>query len=200
MGWFSRMRVRVGAGGGEVLRLHDDLEGMLAVRESAWLYRAARGGHEIVEIGSYRGKSCVLLAKGCQSAGGRVTAIDPNIVRRDNPRLEFDGEDRRTLLAAIERHGVKDRVNELVMTSRDAISRWDGCPIDLLWVDGDHSEAEARFDIEKWGAFVRPGGIMAAHDYGRFPGVNAAWDRLATRKRGWEAGAPVRTIVWATRR
>jgi hypothetical protein len=51
------MRVRVGAGGGEVLRLHDDLEGMLAVRESAWLYRAARGGHEIVEIGSYRGKS-----------------------------------------------------------------------------------------------------------------------------------------------
>lgn len=199
MGVITEMKIRLGAHGSEILRLHKRLDGMLAVSESAWLYRSAAGKREIVEIGSYRGKSCTLLAKGCAAVGGRVTAIDPHIIGKGTTRYGTEGEDRRLLLETIRREGVAERVTEMVMTSREALAAWDGRAIDLLWIDGDHSEEGAAFDIEAWGALVRSGGIMAAHDYTRRKGVRAAWDRLVTRERGWGPTKGVRSIVWAQR-
>jgi hypothetical protein len=38
-------------------------------------------------------------------------------------------------------------------------------PIELLWIDGDHSYAGADLDLRKWSPFVIPGGILALHDY-----------------------------------
>lgn len=205
MGLLSRMRVMLGRGGGEIVRLHRDLEGMLALREAAWLYRAAADPRcrEIVEIGSYRGKSCVILARGSLSAGGPgacITAIDPHRVGRDSPRFEFRQCDREAFLRAIQVHGVAHLVNEVVATSCDALARWEGRAIDLLWIDGDHSEEAVRFDIEGWGRFVRVGGVIAAHDYKRrFPGVVRAWDDLIRARREWGPTRRVRSLVWARR-
>lgn len=205
MGWWSRFKVRLSPGGAEILHLYDTLDGMLSLREAAWLYRAARGRPEIVEIGSYRGKSFVLMARGSLVGGGvrggaRITAIDPHMVGDDSPRFAFDSEDRAVLLQAASRHGVSHLLNEMVMTSRQALDRWDGRPIDLLWVDGDHSYEAAKFDLESWGAFVRPGGIIAAHDYApRFPGVIRAWDETVTPQRGWGPTKQVRSLVWSVR-
>lgn len=199
MGLLTELKIRCGPHGGEILRLHKRLDGMLAVAESAWLYRSAEGQREIVEIGSYRGKSCTLLAKGCSDVGGRVTAIDPHIIGKGTTRYGSDGEDRRLLLEAIRREGVAERVTEMVMTSREALERWDGRGIDLLWIDGDHSEAGAAYDIEAWGAMVRGDGVMAAHDYTRRKGVRAAWDRLVTHERGWGPTNLVRSIAWSRR-
>src|SRR5712692_7618908 len=69
----------------EMQRLKDTLwkiEGWLSEREAEFLYRTARGcstSGVIVEIGSFKGKSTICLAKG-SSAGGRVEvhAIDPH--------------------------------------------------------------------------------------------------------------------------
>jgi predicted O-methyltransferase YrrM len=204
MGLRSTIHVLLGPGGREIVRLHRELEGMLSLKESAWLYRAARGRREIVEIGSYRGKSCVIMARGSLAGGGagaQITAIDPHAVGRDSPRFEFHQKDRAVLLDAVGRHGVGRLVNEMVMTSREALERWDGRAIDLLWVDGDHSYEAARFDLEAWGEFVRPGGVAAAHDYSeRFPGVVRAWDEVMTEARGWGRTRRVRSLVWAVRR
>ena len=199
MGMLTELKIRFGPSGSEILRLHRRLDGMLAASESAWLYRSAMGKREIVEIGSYRGTSCTLLAKGSAVVGGRVTAIDPHIIGKGTDRYGTDGEDRRLLVETIKAEGVAERVTEMVMTSREALAAWDGRQIDLLWIDGDHSEAGAAFDIEAWGALVRKGGIMAAHDYTRRKGVRAAWDRLVTRERGWGPTKGVRSIVWAER-
>lgn len=199
MGLWSRLQVLAGPGGPEIIRLHRELDGMLSLKEAAWLYRHARGVRRIVEIGSYRGKSAIIMARG---SGGvaRITAIDPHMVGNDNPRFGFDHADRAALQAAAERCGVREQIHEMVMTSRQALDQWDGSPIDLLWVDGDHSEEAARFDLEAWGAFVSPGGTIAAHDYGpRFPGVIRAWDQTITRERGWGPTKKVRSLVWSVR-
>lgn len=37
--------------------------------------------------------------------------------------------------------------------------------LDLLFIDGDHSEAQVRRDLELWAPRVRQGGIIAGHDY-----------------------------------
>lgn len=41
---------------------------------------------------------------------------------------------------------------------------WDK-PLDILFIDGDHSSVWVRNDITKFGPFVRPGGIICGHDY-----------------------------------
>jgi len=37
--------------------------------------------------------------------------------------------------------------------------------VDLVFVDGDHSYAGAKRDIDAWLSKVRPGGIMSGHDF-----------------------------------
>lgn len=37
--------------------------------------------------------------------------------------------------------------------------------VDLVWIDGDHSYEGARGDIEAWLPNIKPGGILAIHDY-----------------------------------
>jgi len=44
-------------------------------------------------------------------------------------------------------------------------ARWSHGPVDLVFVDGDHSYHGARGDIETWWPHLRPGGLMAIHDY-----------------------------------
>jgi len=39
-----------------------------------------------------------------------------------------------------------------------------GLPVDLLYVDGDHSYAGVKADVEMYGPLVRPGGLIALHD------------------------------------
>lgn len=37
-------------------------------------------------------------------------------------------------------------------------------PLDLLFIDGDHRYQQVKADLEMYGEFVRPGGIVALHD------------------------------------
>jgi len=180
--------------------LHADLEGQLAIEEAHWLLRAASGRRSIVEIGSYRGKSTVLLAIGCADVEGRVTAIDPHLPAPGARSGAYTPEDERLLRDACARHGVQDRVDHWVMTSREARPHWGAAPIDLLWIDGDHSEAGVRADLDQWSPLVRPGGLLAAHDYTHREGVRAAWDALVRHAPGWGPTGSVRSIVYAERR
>lgn len=46
---------------------------------------------------------------------------------------------------------------------------WPHGLVDLVFVDGDHSYAGARGDIETWWALLKPGGVMAIHDFDKIP-------------------------------
>jgi predicted O-methyltransferase YrrM len=203
MGLWSKARVLATPGGREIIRLHRQLEGMIALREAAWLYRAARKADRIVEVGSYRGKSAVIMARGAMAAGrtgARITAIDPHLVGNDSPRFGFGSEDREALLRAVRAHGVERMIEEMVMTSAEARAAWNGEPIDLLWIDGDHSYEAAKHDFEKWGELVRVGGTIAAHDHApRFPGVIRAWQEAIAADPRWRPRGKVRSLVWAER-
>jgi len=58
-----------------------------------------------------------------------------------------------------------------------------GRPVDVLFVDGDHSFAGVKADWEMYGPLVRPGGLVAFHDICDHPRVRACkvkafWDSL----------------------
>merc|ERR1712078_288202 len=65
-----------------------------------------------------------------------------------------------------------DRAQLLSARSTDAASIVGDRQFDLVFVDADHSEQGARDDLKAWAPRVRPGGVLAGHDYcERFMGV-----------------------------
>jgi len=124
--------------------LPPDVEGWLTEAQAGRLALAAAGvgaGGRIVEIGSFRGRSTIVLARAAP-ASAEVVAIDPHIGSDRGPQ-EFDvdeelGEDdTRTFRANLARHGVLERVRHVRRLSSEA-HRDVRDPIDVLWVDGAH--------------------------------------------------------------
>ena len=193
------MRVALSPGGRTLLRLHDSIEGQLSVEESQFLYRVARGRKMIVEIGSFRGKSCAMLALG-SAPDGHVTAIDPHISSAGAGRTTYNTSDEQAFHETMARLGVTDRVLHIVKTSADARTDWpDNRAIDLLWIDGDHSYEGITRDLHDWADSVLPGGVLACHDYRHRAGVRQAWNELIEGKPMWAPTRFVRSIAWTVR-
>jgi predicted O-methyltransferase YrrM len=139
-----------------------DLEGWLTPAQARELYDAARrvpAGTAIVEIGSHRGKSTVLLAAGA-SPGVSVTAVDPF----DDPRWGGGPESLSVFEANLARAGVAERVRLVRGLSAEAAASWDGPAVGLAWIDGAHDEASVLADIDGWGVHLAPGGELLLHD------------------------------------
>ena len=156
------------------------IEGWLTEAQAERLARAARDvgtGERIVEIGSYRGRSTVVLADAA-AAGVEVVAIDPHLGRDRAPRQTVENADLgetdvQAFRANLVRAGVADRVRHLRRRSEEALDDLPG-PVAMLYVDGAHSLSLARLDITRWGARVPPGGLMLVHDSFSSVGVTLA--------------------------
>ena len=163
-----------------------DIEGWLTDAQADRLRAAAQrldGGATVVEIGSFRGKSAVVLAAAAP-AGSRVMCIDPHLGSDRGPQeFAVDHErgegDYEAFHANLARHGVSDVVEHVRALSSAALDAVDG-PVDLLYVDGAHRFRPAGDDLVGWGARVRPGGTMLVHDSFSSIGVTLALLRHVT--------------------
>ena len=158
----------------------DGVEGWLTEAQARRLADAAAAvgqGGRIVEIGSYRGRSAIVLASSAADSV-EVVAIDPH-AGNDRGPMEIKGtaaqgnDDHEQFLANLRAAGVADRVTHVRLTSQDA-HREVGAPIDLLYVDGAHRFRPALDDIVRWGDKVRLGGTMLVHDSFNSVGVTLA--------------------------
>jgi hypothetical protein len=135
----------------------------------------------IVEIGSFRGRSTIVLGRAAAD-GVEVVAIDPHAGNDRGPQ-EIHGSvdegeaDHQAFMANLARAGVADAVRHVRLPSQDALGAVAG-DIDLLYVDGAHRLGPATDDIARWGARVRPGGRMLVHDSFSSIGVTLALMRL----------------------
>jgi predicted O-methyltransferase YrrM len=157
-----------------------NVEGWMTRSQGRALYEAARDcphGGQIVEIGSFQGRSTIVLASAAPG-GARVVAIDPHAGNDRGPE-EISGyadaaaDDHAIFLANLGHAGVSERVTHLRMFSDAALAEIDG-PVDVLYVDGAHRYAPARADIRDWGRRVAPGGAMLIHDSFSSVGVTLA--------------------------
>jgi len=131
----------------------------------------------IVEIGSFRGRSMIAIARSAPE-GAVIVAIDPHAGNDRGPQeIEgFEDEaaiDSKVFLTNLERAGVRDRVTYLRKFSHDAVDDVPG-PIDLLHIDGAHRYKPASDDIATWGAKVADGGSVLVHDSFSSVGVTLA--------------------------
>ena len=175
----------------DALEAATGVEGWMTEAQLRRLWEAAAeaaDGAAIVEIGSFRGRSAIVLALGAGD-GARVWAIDPHAGSDRGPgeirgALDTGELDHTTFHANLDRAGVGGRVEHVRRFSDSAHASVPG-EIDLLHVDGAHRYAPARDDIAGWGARVRPGGRMLIHDSFSSIGVTGAQLRLLVFSGRW---------------
>ncbi len=134
-------------------------------------------GDRIVEIGSFRGRSTVILASAAPN-GVDVFAIDPHAGNDRGPQeiagyAEAAAVDHDVFHENLRTSGVDDRVRHLRSFSQDALGAVEG-DVDLLYIDGAHRFDPALADIRVWGGRVSPHGTMLIHDAFSAVGVTLA--------------------------
>jgi predicted O-methyltransferase YrrM len=164
----------------EALAAAEGADGWMTADQGCRLYAAAaacRAGGRIVEIGSFRGRSTIVLASAAAD-GVEVVAIDPHAGTDRGPQeiAGFAAEaasDREVFAANLAQAGVADRVRHVAAFSSAAHGEVDD-PIEVLYIDGAHRYRPARADIRDWGARVADGGALLIHDSYSSIGVTLA--------------------------
>lgn len=158
---------------------------MHSADDAAVLRAVAAGRRRVVEIGVYEGSSAAVLCE-VLDPDAELHLIDP--FGHHGWALPAgwgatEGASRRVVERARRRHG-GPRVTWHVDYSAAVAQRWEG-DVDLVFVDGDHSEEGVRADWEGWHGVVAPGGAVVFHDArltqegGRgLPGPTAVVDAL----------------------
>jgi len=157
-----------------------DVEGWMSEDQGRRLFAAAarcRPDGQIVEIGSFRGRSTIVLASAA-APDVEVVAIDPHAGNDRGPQ-EIEGyaqaaaTDHDAFLANLAAAGVADRVRHVRAFSDAALGDVSGA-IDVLYIDGAHRYRPARADVRDWGARVPDGGTLLIHDSFSSVGVTLA--------------------------
>ncbi|WP_246586395.1 class I SAM-dependent methyltransferase [Streptomyces yatensis] len=147
--------------------------------EGLALYAAAvevaAPGLPLLEVGTYCGRSTILLADAARAAGTVVVTVDhhrgseeqqpgweyhdPEVVDPEVGRMDTLPTFRRTL----HRAGLEDHVIAVVGRSPRVAAVW-GRPVGLVFIDGGHTDEHANADYEGWAPHVAPDGLLVIHD------------------------------------
>ncbi len=164
-------------------------------------------GDVLVEVGTFLGKSVSYLAN-CVKASGkdlRIVCVDSwkelnyaiSFIDHASPLSPRPGEDLigKTLWEGVnyclEGAGVFDCIEMMRMRSHVAAGLFKDRSLSFVFIDGDHAYEAVKLDISLWREKVKPGGILAGHDYTKeWPGVVRAVDeafsgRIEHRAQSW---------------
>ncbi|CAM4471057.1 hypothetical protein MB901379_02701 [Mycobacterium basiliense] len=168
----------------QLFALAEQVPGFMPDDEGRALYDAAvryLGGGLGVEIGTYCGKSTLLLGAAAQQTASVLYTVDHHHGSEEH-QAGWEYHDaslvdpvtglfdtlptfRRILDAA----HLDDHVVTIVGKSPMVARAWRS-PLQLLFIDGGHTEAAAAQDFEGWAKWVTPGGALLIHDV--FPDPN----------------------------
>ena len=128
-----------------------------------------------VEIGTYCGKSTVMLGAAARQTGGVLYTVDhhhgseehqPGWEYHDNSMVDpvtglFDTLP--TLRHTLDGAGLDECVVAVVGKSAVVARSW-RTPLRFLFIDGGHTEEAAQRDFDGWARWVEVGGALVIHD------------------------------------
>lgn len=158
----------------------EHIQGFLSASAAHQLYRLARDFTPqekpvVVEIGSWKGKSSIMLAAGLMDKQQpRLFCIDTfsgdedpeyqekyySALMQNDPR-DLEGVFKLNLSTC----GLAHIAASMKGYSFDCCRGWT-LPIDLLFIDANHEYPAVLRDFNDWSPFVKNGGVIAFHDVG----------------------------------
>ena len=189
-----------------VLKIENLPDGWLADRAVKFLDELASATAglfgDFLEIGSWHGRSSVVIGQRVKELGAKLYCIDTwntkswdtiaQCLPEDRKKFVWEKDDGNPLeefTANIKVAGLEEVIVPLVGTSESFKGTWDK-PLRFIFIDGCHYYDFVKKDA-MWREFLTPGGIIAFHDYTnrRWPGVHIAIDEeMDTDGRFEEAG------------
>jgi predicted O-methyltransferase YrrM len=164
----------------DVLAAFEAAKGFMPLDEGLALHAAAKEaaaglGLPLLEVGTYCGRSTILLADAARAAGTVVVTVDhhrgseeqqpgweyhdTSLVDPAVGRMDTLPAFRRTLYGA----GLEDSVIAVVGRSPQVARLWRQ-PLGLVFVDGGHTDEHATADFEGWAPLLAEGGLLVIHD------------------------------------
>lgn len=151
-------------------------EGFLPEPEGLALHDAALAAPsgDLLEVGSYCGKSALYLGAAARARGCLLFSVDhhrgseehqPGQEYHDPRHLDPDGrvDTLPCFRATIAGAGLEAVVVAVVGRSEAVARSWQGL-LALVFLDGGHSQAAAEADYEGWAPRLGAGGLLAIHD------------------------------------
>src|SRR4051812_28921029 len=125
-----------------------------------------------VEIGTWLGKSTCFMSElikeenlpikfyGVDTFLGEINATDQqDIVKKEG------GSIYKAFLHNMKNAGVLNQVTPLQMTSKDAAELFEDGSLEFVFLDAEHVYEDVLDDLKTWWPKVKPGGIIAGHDF-----------------------------------
>jgi predicted O-methyltransferase YrrM len=158
--------------------LAEQVTGFMPADEGRALYDTALrylDGGIGVEIGTYCGKSTVLLGAAAQETGAVVYTVDHHHGSEEHqPGWEYHDtslvdpvtglfDTLPTLRHTLDAAGLDEHLVAVVGKSPVVARGW-RMPLRLLFIDGGHTEEAAQRDFDGWARWVDVGGALIIHD------------------------------------
>lgn len=172
---FSNFNYRLSPSIPKLLKKILSVEGQITHSEYLLLFNFASqlSSGCILEIGSYRGRSTLVLALGSlMNHGVLVYAIELHQTSEGVLRGGFDPKDRVEFLRNILLVGLGE-IMHLVNVSSEMVSKGWNKDIELLWLAGDHRYEAVKIDFDCWEPYAISGALIAFHD-SRDPNLGAS--------------------------
>lgn len=126
-----------------------------------------------VEVGVAEGKYAEILCKANPQM--KISGIDPFVPYEGYTDYADAGTFDQFLKQAKERLSKYPNYHIIMDFSVKALTKFSDNSVDFVYIDANHEEPYISQDIAGWSKKVKPGGIMAGHDYVRRKNV-IPWD------------------------
>ncbi|ANW65308.1 hypothetical protein BCA37_18490 [Mycobacterium sp. djl-10] len=158
--------------------LAERVTGFMPADEGRALYEAAASyldGGVGVEIGTYCGKSTVLLGAAALTTDSVIYTVDHHHGSEEHqPGWEYHDttmvdphtglfDTLPTFRHTLDEMALPDNVIAVVGKSPVVAKNW-RTPLNLLFIDGGHTEEAAQRDFEGWAPWLQTGGALLIHD------------------------------------
>jgi predicted O-methyltransferase YrrM len=173
-----------------------------------WVLESAPQKATFVEVGCFLGKSLCYLGEAIRKSNKDITLIGVDTCT-GSPTTSialglaahlggtFAGLLHRNVLAC----GLGGSVRLILAESVAAAALFAPASLDFVFIDGDHSHAAVLADIAAWLPRIRPGGLLAGHDYRMTsqPHLAGVTEAVEARWPGEDLGTNLHPQVWVKR-
>lgn len=160
-------------------KIASKIPGYITINEGRILYLVTGVSSSlgnVIEIGSYSGKSSYLMAKSIQERGnknGKLNCVD-NFSKSESSMFPFNACPKKTFTSVVKKYGLTDKIDLHEMDSYAYLSQQEDNSAGLIFLDGKHTKNQISNEFPEAFRAVKENGLILIHDF-KNPSVENAY-------------------------